>query len=115
MALGPAGAGAAQGDALEEVHVVADDRRLAHHDAHAVVDEELLADQRAGVDLDASEEAPDVREHPRGDFGATQVQRVSEAVDLAGVEARIGEYDLEVADGGRVAFAGRLDIAFNLP
>ena len=60
------GAGAAQGHALVEVAVVADLRRLADDDAHAVVDEEALADLGAGVDLDAGEEAADVRDEPGG-------------------------------------------------
>ena len=80
-----------------------------------MIDEELPADPRAGMNLDAREETPEVRDYPRRDVGAPLVHRVSEAMDLAGVKARIREYDFEVADGGRVAFAGRPDIAFDLP
>ena len=38
--------------ALIELDVVADDRRLADDDARTVVDEEVFADLRAGVDVD---------------------------------------------------------------
>ena len=58
-------AGAAERDALVERDVVADDRRLADDHAHAVVDEEALADGGAGVDLDAGEEARDLGEPAR--------------------------------------------------
>ena len=43
----------AQRDALVEVAVIADLRRFADDDAHAVVDEEALADFGARMDLDA--------------------------------------------------------------
>ena len=42
----------AQGDALVEFHVVADDRGFADYDASAVVDEKVGADLRSGVDVD---------------------------------------------------------------
>ena len=113
-ALRAACARAAQRYTLEKVDVVADDRRFSDDDAHTVVDEELFADARARVDLDTSEKAPNVREQPGGHFRAADVQRVRETVDLAGVESRVREDDLQVADGGRVALACRLDIAFNL-
>ncbi len=43
----------AEGDGLVESHALADDGRLADHDAGAVVDEEASADGGAGVDVDA--------------------------------------------------------------
>ena len=46
-------AGAAQGDALVERAVIANDRGLANDDAHGMVDEEVLADVCGGVNLDA--------------------------------------------------------------
>ena len=55
-------AGAAQGDALVERDVVADDRGLADDDAHAVIDEEAAADLRAGMNLDAGDQAGDLRQ-----------------------------------------------------
>src|SRR5574340_888006 len=45
-------AGAAESHTLVERHIVADDGRLAYDDAHAVIDEEAIADHRAGMDLD---------------------------------------------------------------
>ena len=63
VALLPLRAGAAEGDALVEVAVVADLRRFADDDAHAVIDEETLADRGAGVDLNAGEIAGHVGDH----------------------------------------------------
>jgi hypothetical protein len=53
--------GAAERDALVDGAVVADLRRLADDDTHAVVDEDTPADLRAGVDLDAGEETRQMR------------------------------------------------------
>ena len=52
MSLLSFGAGAAQCHALVEMTIVADLRRLADDDAHAVIDEQPFADLGAGVDLD---------------------------------------------------------------
>src|SRR5262245_6863242 len=49
--------GPAQRDVVEHDTVVADRRRLADHDAGAVIEEEPLADRRARVDLHAGPEA----------------------------------------------------------
>jgi len=38
---------------------------------------------------------------------------VRDAVHLKGVEARIGQDDFKVVDGGRIAVAGSLDVAFD--
>jgi hypothetical protein len=54
--------GPAQGHTLVDRAVVADLRRLADHDAHAVVDEDAPADRRAGVDLDAGEKPRQMRD-----------------------------------------------------
>ena len=53
MALAHVLAGAAQGDAVVNQAVVPDLGGLADDKAHAVVDDQALADGGAGVDLDA--------------------------------------------------------------
>ena len=45
----------AERDVLVELDVFADDGHLADHDAGAVVDEEVVADRGAGVDVDAGQ------------------------------------------------------------
>ena len=113
MPLGPPCARAAQRHALEEVAVVADDRRLADDDTHTVVDEEALADLGARMDLDAGKEAPNVRYQPRRHLQPLLVQGVGDAVQLPGVKTRVGEHDLEVVDGGGIAPARRLDVTLD--
>jgi hypothetical protein len=49
--------GAAERDSLIQGHVVADLGGLADHDPHPMVDDEALADQRRGVDLDPGHRA----------------------------------------------------------
>ena len=53
QALAAAGRQRAQRDALVQLHVVADDGRLADDHAGAVVDAEVLADSRPRRDVDA--------------------------------------------------------------
>ena len=43
----------ADGDALVNLHIVADDGGLAHYDAGAVVNKEVPANRGAGMDVDA--------------------------------------------------------------
>ena len=44
---------AAQGDPVEQQHIVADHRRLADHDSHAVIDEQPAAQLRTRMDFHA--------------------------------------------------------------
>ena len=70
MALGAAvQRGAAQGHALVDGAVVADDGGLADHHAEAVVDEDAPADGGARVDLDAGDDAREI-----GDEAAQPLQ-----------------------------------------
>ena len=81
MALASLLAGAAQRHALVEHHVVADLGRLADDDAHAVVDEEALADLRAGVNLDAGDQTAEVGDQ-RGRTGTRRrAQTVRQSVE----------------------------------
>src|SRR5690606_27361495 len=54
-----------QGDALVEEAVVPDDGGLANHDSHAVIDYESPPDAGPGMDLDAGETAPKMRDEAR--------------------------------------------------
>ena len=65
MALAHVLARAAQRHVLIERDVVADFGRLADDHAHAVIDEQSLADGRAGVDLDAGLFAGALRHNAR--------------------------------------------------
>ena len=110
MALLAAGRGAAEGDALVEVAVVADHGRLADDDAHAVVDEQPPPDLGARVDLDAGQEPAEVRDQPRQRDPAAHREAVRQAVDDEGVDAGVGEQDFERGARGRVAVFSDLDV-----
>jgi len=78
-----------------------------------VVDEETLADPGAGVDLDARKPAADVGDDPGRYPQALDIEVVGQAVELPGVEARVGQDDLEGADSGGVPRLRGPDIASN--
>ena len=100
----------AQRYALIQLHMAADHRRLADNDARAVVDEEPRADLCAGVDVDTGAAVGVLRHHP-GDHGdVPQVQLVGDAVYEYGEQAGIGEDDLLLVRGRRVAVKGGLDV-----
>lgn len=95
-------AGAAQGDALVERAVIANDRGLANNDAHGMVDEEVLADVCGGVNLDAGH-MPGYLRHDAGKAFATMVpQPVLGHMVPFGVKAGVGKKDDEAVLRGRV-------------
>ena len=99
-----------QGHALIQLHVPADHRGLAHHDAGAVIDKEVGPDGRAGVDIDARA-AVGIFGHDPGDHGhPLAVQQVGNAIDKDGEQARIGKDDLLLVGGGGVAVERGLDV-----
>ena len=104
-------AGRAQRDALVELHAVADDRRLAHHHAGAVVDAEGGADAGARVNVDAGFAVGKFADEPGHQRHTQLVQGVGDAVQGDGAEAGIGEDDLVAAGGGGVALVMRLGVA----
>jgi len=103
-------AGAAQRDALVERDVVADLGGLADHHAHAVVDEDALADDRARVDLDAGEPARQVRDEAPQPLQAVHPAPVRGQVQPDGVQAWVAGDHLEAAARGRVAVEDALDV-----
>ena len=89
MALGPADQSAslilgeregAQRDALIELDVVADLRGLADDYAGGVIDEEVPADGRAGVDVHAGDAVGPFGHDARNERHAELVQLVREAI-----------------------------------
>ena len=91
-----------QGHPLIQLHVPADDGGFAHHDAGAVVDEEVGADGGPGVDVDTGA-AVGIFGHDPGDHGhPLAVQQVGDAIDKDGEQPRIGKDDLLPGGGGGV-------------
>jgi hypothetical protein len=67
-------------------------------------------DDGARMDLDAGEEARDVRAHARKPAQAHRPQRVVHLVQLQRVEARIARDDLEHGPRGGIAFEDAADV-----
>lgn len=86
-------AGSAQGDALVEGAIVADDGGLANDDAHGMVDEEVPADMRGGVNFDTGYMAGYLRHDTREAFAAVVPQPVLGHMIPFCVKAGIGEKD----------------------
>src|SRR5215831_1719691 len=110
MTLLPLVAGATEGHPLKQAHVPPDLRRLTDDHAHAVVDEEPGAQLGRGMDLDAREEAAEVRQPARGGRPSGPPQGVRDAVDPDGVDAGIAQHDLEGGARSRIALQHGSDI-----
>ena len=84
--------------------VVAHFRRLADHDAHAVVDEDAAADLGARMNFNAGKEAPDVG-HPAGEALPSLKQTpVRRTMDHHRMKPRIGKDDFKRAVRSRILF-----------
>ena len=90
--------------------MAADHRGLADDHAGAVVDEEIIADGGAGMDVDARELMGVFRHHPGQQRHLQFKQPVGQPEDGDGLEGRIGQKDLLVGAGGGVALVGGLDV-----
>ena len=106
-------AGAAERDALVEHTVVAHDGGFADDDAHGVVDKEVLADLRGGMNLDAGDVAGDLREHTGERAMSMLPQPVLGHVVPLGVQARIGKEDDQTVLRSGVLRLDGLDVLAN--
>jgi hypothetical protein len=104
MALAVLLACAAQGHALVESHVVADDRRLADHDAVAVIDEQTASDLRSGMDFNSSEKTRGLRQHASQQERAMIPQPVIQAVKPDRMESGIAQIHFQAGLGRGIVF-----------
>ena len=79
----------AQRNALINLHIVADDGRLAHNNARAVVDAERVADLRARVNVDARFAVGVLGEKARQNGDVLLEKLVRQPIHYNGVEARV--------------------------
>ena len=103
--------GRSEGNALIEAYVLADYRRFADHDAGAVVDVEMGADLRAGVDVDSGLAVRVLGHHPRQYRDLQAVGDVGDAVNHDGVESRVAQDNFFDAVRGGIAGA----VHFRIP
>ena len=99
-----AGGEGAQGNALVDLHMVTDGGGFADDNAGAVVNEEVLSDGCAGVDVDTGDGMGMLR-HDSGQHGnAHGVQNMGQTVDGDGVKTGIAVDDLIHTESSGVTF-----------
>ena len=106
-------AGTAERDALIEHAVVAHNGGLADDDAHGMVDKEVLANLRGGMNLDAGDVAGDLREHAGERAMTVLPEPVLGHVVPLGVQARIGKEDDQTVLRSGVLRLDGLDVLAN--
>lgn len=99
-----------QRDPLVECDVGRDLRGFADNDAHAVVNEQPLADDRAGMDFHPGDEPSRGRNPSRQQFKSDSPQPVGHPMGPKGVNAGIEQNDFQRVSGGRIAVKRGLDI-----
>ena len=100
----------AEGDAVVDFHIVADDGSFSHHRAGAVVDKKVGADFCPGVQVDAGATVRPLTHDAWDQCDVLLVKFVCHALDCDGLDERVGDDHLLVADCGGVAGVGRLDV-----
>ena len=111
------GSGArSEGDTVIHFYVVADDRRFAHYTAGAVIDEKMMADGRAGVEVHSGASVRPFRHNARKERHVFFVKHVGHSLYGDGFDEGIAHDNFLVALGGGIAIEGGLHIgAENFP
>ena len=95
-------AGAAQGNAVIDRAVIADLGRFAKHNAHAMVNEQPVADLGTGVDLNAGQVAGQLADEARQEETLVTVQKMCNFVRYQHMETGVQNDDLRHIACGRV-------------
>ena len=90
--------------------MTADLARLADDDASPMIDEEVIPDRRARVDVDAGPRMGPLGHHPGNEGHVEAVEDMGETVDRDRLEPGITEDHLVERPHGRIAVVGGLDI-----
>ena len=114
MALAGFLAGAAEGCALINHAVVADDGRFTDDDAGTVVDENAAADLCGRVDFDTGCEFRQLRDRTGEKRQVVAIEPVGAPVASEGVKPGIEQKDFKVAPCGRVNGTNPRDVRFQL-
>ena len=103
-----------QGHALIQLHPVAYNRGLAHHNARAVVNKEVVADLCAGVDVNARVAVSVFGHHPGQNRHLHLIQLMGHPVYQDGKQPRIREQYLLPGPRRRVPVKSSLQIQLHL-
>ena len=104
---------AAERDAVIQRHVVADLRRFADDNAHAVINEKAVADFCARMNFDPGDAARKLRQPSSQQFQIVRPQPMRDAIRPQGVQSRIEQRDFEWVARGGIAVEHGLQIAVN--
>ena len=113
MALAVLLAGAAQRHALVHRHVVADYGGFTDDHPHGVVDEQPPSQLRAGVNINAGEEAGDLREQPRQQAQLHAPEGVGEALNPDCPQSWVAGENLDPRTSGRITLEHGVDVFAN--
>ena len=100
----------AQRHALIDFDMVADDARLAHYDACTMVDEEILANGGAGVDVDTRTRMGVLSHDTRDHRHVADIKLMGDPIDEYGKKAGIGQHNLLPVVRRGIALKKRLQI-----
>jgi hypothetical protein len=104
-----------EGHALIELHAATDLARLSDHHTGAVVDEEMVADRRPRMDVDARPRVSLFGHHARDQWHLQTVKQVCQPMNGDGLESRIAEDHLVECPDGGIAVVGGLHIGGEHP
>jgi len=102
-----------QPDALIKTHAIADFGRASNHHAGAMIDEEMGADFRAGMQIDAGAAVRPFGHHPGEKGNIRFVENMGHAKDSDRLDAGISKHDLLLARRGGIALKGSLDVGLD--
>src|SRR6266496_3208122 len=88
-------AGAAERDALINSDLVADDRSLADHHTHTVIDKKAFANLSARMDLDSRSQPRHLRKPTRQHSHVMRLQPMIGTIEPQRVQSRVAQQDLE--------------------
>ena len=100
----------AEGYALVNLHVLADDSSFANHDAGAMIDKKVFADGGSRVNVDARSGVRVFGHQSRKHWNMQKVKFVGDAEDGGRHEAGVSEDDFVEAAGSGVAIVGGVQI-----
>lgn len=76
MALAFLLSGSAERHLMKDDAIISDLRRLPDYDSHAVIDEQIFPDLRAGMNLDSRKESTDLRNESRDKEEITPIEKM---------------------------------------
>ena len=100
----------AERDALIESDIFAELRGLADDNACTMIDEQPLANRRAGMNFNPGQKAPDIRYDARNEHPTTPIKCMRDAMQPDRMKSRVAKENFDNALCRRVTFKNDADI-----